>query len=695
MNNLSELSIKTDYRSGRDIAWRDFYDPCMSNSISFSRAVGYFRSSIYVIIGKALLEFIKNKGKIRLICSPSLTQSDVDAISNNIFDDDRLKLRTLEQEVQNILDNKEENKEAKILATLLRFGVLEIKIALILNGNGIYHEKLGIFSDDKNNSVSFIGSANETYNAWHENGNFESIEVFCSWKELRESERTKRHLEEFNKLWRDESAGVKVIDFPSALKQRLIKIAEDDIEGIKDLIKGQKDIFEKIKINDLMPHQIEAIEKWKLNGCKGILQHATGSGKTVTAISAINEHTKNGYAALVLVPSKLLLDQWIKECTREMPNIIWIAAGSGHNSWKKNKKLNNFINDDKVEYQRLIISTMQTASTSEFIKAIEGNKNILIVADEVHQLGSESNSRFLSVDTNFRMGLSATPQRYGDPDGTRLLMEYFGGIIQPHISLYDAIKSGRLVEYEYMPKVISLTPVETELWREKTKQIKKEIARTNNGKDKLHISDKAHLMLIQRARISKKSATKSQIALEIIDENFKKGQSWLIYCEDQEQLKEVNEKLEKNGHNTLKYYSDMDGSSEETLKYFRSQGGILVSIRCLDEGVDIPSISHAIILASSQNPRQFIQRRGRVLRKHSSKIYAKIYDTIVLPESLEEEPDQLALVKSELVRAYEFSSNAINVSSGETLKIAAMKLGIDINEFIDNGIEDKEGNENE
>ena len=607
-----------------------------------------------------------------------------------------INLDKLEEEVQDIIQNKKNDNQARILATLVKFGVVEIKIALTINGNGIYHEKLGVFTDEKNNSVSFIGSANETLNAWHEKGNFESIEIFCSWKEPRESERTHRHLHEFNKLWKDESNGVKIIEFPIAIKEKLITIAEDDLDDIGKLIKRTKAVkTEERKIENLLPHQVEAIKKWRLNGNRGILQHATGSGKTITAISAINEHTKGGYPALILVPSKLLLEQWIQECIHEMPEIVWIAAGSGHNNWRKNKKLENFVREDKVEFQRVVISTMQTASTNEFLNAIRGNNNLLVVADEVHQLGSESNSKFLQIQTNYRMGLSATPQRYGDINGTNLLIDYFDGIIEPKISLYDAIKSGRLVEYEYVPRIISLTPVETELWREKTKEIKKEIAKTNNEKEKFHLSDKARLLLIQRSRISKKSETKSHIALDIINENFTKGQSWLIYCEDQDQLKEVNEKLENHGYSTLQYYSDMDGSSIETLKYFRSQGGILVSIRCLDEGVDIPSISHAIILASSQNPRQFIQRRGRVLRKHHSKIFAKIFDVIVLPESLEDEPDQLALVKSELIRAYEFSNNAINLSSGEALKIAAMKLKIDINDFVNNGFEELEGNENE
>ena len=132
----------------------------------------------------------------------------------------------------------------------------------------------------------------------------------------------------------------------------------------------------------------------------------------------------------------------------------------------------------------------------------------------------------------------------------------------------------------------------------------------------------------------------------------------------------------------------MDGNSTETLKLFQMQGGVLVSIRCLDEGVDIPSISHALILASSQNPRQFIQRRGRVLRRHPSKTFAKIYDAIVVPTSLEDEPEQFSLLKSEITRAYEFSSNALNISAGTELSLAAGRLGLNLNDIVEVGYEE-------
>jgi superfamily II DNA or RNA helicase len=195
------------------------------------------------------------------------------------------------------------------------------------------------------------------------------------------------------------------------------------------------------------------------------------------------------------------------------------------------------------------------------------------------------------------------------------------------------------------------------------------------------------LILFECLYLSKKSITKITVAKNVIKQNYRAGESWLIYCEDQEQLNQIVSELRRLDISTLEYYSDMSSDSEQTLKQFQIAGGILVSIRCLDEGIDIPTISHALILSSSQNPRQFIQRRGRVLRRHPSKALARIYDAIVVPTSLEDEPDQLPLLKSEIIRALEFSTHAINQSASNEIRLSISKLGIEMNDLIDTGYE--------
>jgi len=691
---LTELGLKTDYRTGRDDPVDDFYEPCLRASNRYSRSVGYFRSSIFIITGESVINFVKNGGKIRLVCSPELTISDIQAIEQGQKSQQEISLEKLNNEIDQMISESKENYSVNVLATLIRVGALDMKIAIRESGRGIYHEKLGVFQDEEGNSVSFIGSANETFNAWHTSGNFEAIEVFCSWHGGSEGERAKRHLQDFEDIWLDISKGIKTIGMPDALRDKLLTIAEDNIENI-DLAKLR---IKKVvvttpapkpkKINNLLPHQINAIRLWKEGGYRGIFEHATGSGKTVTALGAINEHISAGHPALVLVPSQILLKQWIGEATEEIEGCTWLAAGAGNNSWKKNNRLKNFLSGVTPDEKRIVIATMQTASTDEFLAQMPSNTNLMIVGDEVHQIGSNTNSKALSINANKRLGLSATPIRYGDPEGTQKIFDYFGNVLPPVITLYDAIQSGRLVDYEYFPHIINLTAEEAEEWKKLSSDIRREIAIHSSEEGGIRLSNRAKMMLIQRSRIAKKSAVKIGLAANVIKENYTEGESWLVYCEDQEQLKDVTEAIKKIGIEPLVYYSDMKGDSEQTLKLFQMQGGVLVSIRCLDEGIDIPSISHALILASSQNPRQFIQRRGRVLRKHSSKVFAAIHDAIVVPVSLDDEPEQFSLLKSELVRAHEFSSHALNRSAGEALTIIGGKLGINLDEIVTDGIEE-------
>lgn len=198
------------------------------------------------------------------------------------------------------------------------------------------------------------------------------------------------------------------------------------------------------------------------------------------------------------------------------------------------------------------------------------------------------------------------------------------------------------------------------------------------------------MLLIQRSRIAKKASGKPHLAVEVIKKWFEEGQSWLIYCEDVEQLRETIQLLKFEGCKPIEYHSSMEGDRNATLDWFRKFGGVLVSIKCLDEGVDIPNVSHALILASSQNPRQFIQRRGRVLRKAPGKNLAVIHDAIVVPLSINDEPEQLSLLKSELLRAIEFSNSALNKSASAELRQIAYQMGFDPEESGDIGIEEEE-----
>jgi superfamily II DNA or RNA helicase len=690
-NGLVSLGLGTEYRTGETDPVEKFYRPCLREAVDYSRAAGYFRSSVFLIVGRDIIDFAKRDGKARLVCSPSVTDEDVTGIEKG-YDQKNFDMEhSLASEIDRLLADETTHYRTRVLATLIAVGTLDLRIAVRKRGGGIYHEKLGVFRDAHGNSVSFLGSANETWQAWHELGNHEAIEVFCGWEGGSDAARVARHKGYFERLWNGMVSGIDVVEFPEAARRKLVSAALEDLDDVDMDLLTEREMGQPGKGRTALPHQSSAIAAWKEAGRRGVFEHATGSGKTFTALLAVMEHTSSGMPALIVVPSRLLLEQWASEIKDEIPDVTLLLAGAGHDKWKKNGRLAAMTDPSPDLGQRVVLSTMQTAAGDDFLRGICGGAHLLIVADEVHQTGSPFNSRIYSLVSGARLGLSATPIRYGDPDGTRRMFAYFGDVIAPPITLADAIASGRLVEYEYIPHPVHLTAEEADEWKKLTLSLRWEMGGKKDGeKGSGPLSEKAKILLIRRSRIAKKAANKIALATEVLGSVWEEGQRWLIYCEDQSHLEVVIDALVARGLSPLRYHTNMDGDKDATLAHFRTFGGIMVSIRCLDEGVDIPTVDHALILASSQNPRQFIQRRGRVLRKAKWKHLAAIHDAIVVPVSLEDEPEQTSLLKSEFVRAIEFAKSALNKDAGAGLRHIAANLGFDPDETSDVGFEEEE-----
>jgi len=698
--------FKEEYRTGEIDLVKEFYQPCLKNSIRYDRAVGYFRSSVFILIGPDFINFAKQGGKFRLICSPCLTEDDINAIEQGY----KLKSESTEEallrDIDLMLENQAIAKNTEALATLISTGALDIKIVFKPNSQGIYHEKRGIFYDENGDCISIKGSVNETWNGWHERGNHESFDVFCSWLGGRDTRQVDRNIDYFENLWKGNIKGLEVIEFPNVAMEKLKEYSKKSIDDIdpQELVdyfnvvhkEEKKELIEHHDVKNKripLPHQLSAIEEWKKQGKRGILEHATGSGKTFTALTALKEHLEPDGVALVLVPDKLLHRQWAEEIKEEIDDIKLLKAGDGHNKWKKDDRLLHFTSSLDGLGKRIVLVTMQTARTEAFLNNLNQGKHLMVVADEVHEIGSRENSKVLAIESGPRLGLSATPKRYGDREGTAKILGYFGQIVEPPYTLVDAINDERLVPYEYYPKAIRLNAEESEHWAEETDKISKEYARSKRDSDgNAVISSFLQNLIIQRSRIAKKAEAKTPLAVSIIKECYQPNESWLIYCEDQYQLREVMDALKEEGYYPLEYHSNMDSNNEAALKYFKDFGSILCSIKCLDQGVDIPKISHAIILASSQNPRQFIQRRGRVLRTCEGKYKAVIYDAIVVPISLELEPSQLSLLKSEFQRSIQFAKTALNSSAANELMYLAIQLDIDPEEV---GLIESDGIEEE
>lgn len=701
MPNLADLNLRVAYHKGRDDIALDFYLPCMERAQRYDRAVGYFRSTAFLIAWPALKAFIERNGSIRVLCSQVLADEDVDALEKGYASKtDSALAERLREEVASLLRDPILREPGKVLAGLVARGNLELQIAILRerdfgSGHGrIFHDKLGVFYDVSGNRVVFKGSMNETWSGLAADGNLESVDVALSWIGGRDLERCDVQQSYFNELWDRRYPGLIVRPFPDVAREELTRAAPADLEEHIDALLKVPHTPGDARGRVLKPHQSAGLAAWSANNRRGILAFATGSGKTFTAITAIREAiVRFGETVLVVVPDRTLFAQWDQELRQTLGDldVRILRAGAGNSNWRN--MLRQWIQPG--EQRRLLLSTIQTASSGDFLARISSSKGVTLVVDEVHRLGSAKH-RQLMMEGAFsaRLGLSATPERYGDPTGTAALLDFFGGILFPPYTLPNAIRDGVLTPYFYRPHAIRLEPDEAEAWQSATKEIARLQARQLGGDASAGLGQRLQQALFARARLVKQARAKIGLAVTVMTEHYRAQDRWLIYCDDGNQLDQVDAALADIGITTLPYHSSMSGDRGATLRWLEVRGGVVTAIKCLDEGVDIPAITHALILASSKNPREFVQRRGRVLRRADGKVLAYIHDAIVLPpiEQVGDEPEskQDAMTAGELARAIEFASFAANPAAGADLELFASQAGIDWQKLVQAGVEDAE-----
>ncbi len=705
--SLQDIEIKSEYRSLLDNVAKDFYIPLLQQAVSYKRAVGFFSSSALVEISKGISALVKNGGKILLVASPYLSAEDVEAIRKGYELRDNIIKKALVRELKEAKDVYEKDR-LNLLANLISDGILDIKIAFTEDENkmGMYHEKMGIISDDFGNKVAFSGSMNESAAAM--TLNYETIDVFCSWKG--EQDRVAAKENAFASIWNDCEPNIRIIDFPN-LKQEIIDRYKKatpnyDIdkhefgERIYVLEEATKyrlgpDIPRNVQLHD---YQIKAIDEWEKRDYRGIFDMATGTGKTFTGLGAIarlSERVSDKLAVIIVCPYQHLVEQWVEDIAKfNMTPIIGYSASS-QKDWKR--RLEDAIRDQKLKVRNkeffCFICTNATFS-SDFVQTqihkIRGNA--LLVVDEAHNFGAEYLSKLLSEKFTYRLALSATLERHNDEEGTAKLFSYFGEKCIEY-SLDRAIEEKKLTRYKYYPIIVTLNDDELRRYSELTYEIGKCLIKGKNGKVKL--SEKGKILALARARLVAGAEDKITKLEEYI-RPYLHDRHILVYCgatkllrenqdfttvddEDLRQIDVVTDLLgNKLNMKVSQFTSKEDVEEREILKREFADGDTLqalIAIKCLDEGVNIPKIKVAFILASTTNPKEYIQRRGRVLRLAEGKEYAEIYDFIALPRPLDDVPSltveqmkkELSLVKNELCRAEEFARIAMNMVEAESV----------------------------
>ena len=703
--SLKDHYIKNEYRSLIDNVVQDFYIPLLQDAKTYKRAVGFFSSSSLVEISKGIAKMAANGGKIQIVASPYLSESDIEAIKvgykkrEEIIEDALLK--QLEDEPEDLYSVERLN----LLASLIANEVMDIKIAFTedVNGIGMYHEKMGIIEDYEGNKIAFSGSNNESSAAM--SINYETMDVFKNWDNSSDSDRIITKEKAFESIWNNVEPNIEVLEFPN-IKETIIKkyqkkepnfhVDQDQFPSENHVEKDIKleinnpigaRIPDKIKLRD---YQVDAITSWVGENYKGIFDMATGTGKTLTglgAISKLSEDLKDNLAVIICCPYQHLVEQWVEDIVDFNIKPIIGYSDSFQKDWKR--RLDKAIRDQKLRKEKRFFCFVCTNATfvSQYVQECIGKikSPILLVVDEAHNFGAQSYIKVLDNRFEYRLALSATLDRHHDLEGTKFLYDFFGKKCIEY-SLERAINEDKLTPYKYYPILVYLTEEELEKYEQKSYEMSKCIVKGKNGKTKLN--KRGEILAMERSRIVAGATQKLEALREYIYPYINED-NILVYCgatrvlderadktvvgtEELRQIEAVTNILgNEYDMQVAKFTADEDIDTRKTIKeQFETGDGLqaIVAIKCLDEGVNIPGIRTAFILASTTNPKEYIQRRGRVLRKASNKSFAEIYDFVTLPRELdavssmttEEAQRDISLVKNELLRIKEFGSLSLN-----------------------------------
>ena len=708
-----ELSLKTEYRSRRDDVIKNFYNPVLNQAMLYKRAVGFFSSSALVAMSEGICGLIKNGGFIQMIASPRLLQEDVAAMTYGFKRRSDVIQEALLRELKTPQGTFEERR-LNLLSNLIAVGRLDFKIALIEDEKavGMFHEKLGVVYDAAKNVIAFSGSMNESANAFF--NNYESIDVFTSWTQ--DAARVELKEAAFDSLWAGSERGVKVLDFPEVREEIFRRYKLNDKTNTRlDFLMPVKNFQYECKLPPveanrvlapknapavpsnitLRDYQLAAIEEWARKKYCGIFDMATGTGKTLTALAAICRlfDEKKSLAVLIVCPYQHLVEQWREELTAFGMKPVVCYSASLQRDWRErlNTAVTSFNGGIKKFFCMLTTNaTFSTDFVQSLMKKLSGS--VVLVVDEAHNFGAKNLSQTLLPHIPYRLALSATIERHGDAEGTQKLYEYFGGKCIEY-TLGDAIANDMLTPYRYHPILVFLTVAEREEYLELTAKIRKGVRHDKYGNIKM--TEQAKMLLIKRARLVAASEGKISVLRERIKE-FKDDNQILVYCgattmreadycegepsaEEERQIDIVVKMLGlEMGMRVSKFTSKESSQERELLKKNFAEGKhlqALVAIRCLDEGINIPSIRTAFILASSTNPKEYVQRRGRLLRKSPGKTHAVIFDFITLPAlpgevaglDSDKKRGLKSLAKRELARLKTFAADAENPFESDSL----------------------------
>ena len=707
------------YVPGEEYSPERFFDDGLKNSTEFDLKLGYFSSAAISVLAEGFATFISRGGYMRLIINHIVSKKDKEAITNgvmgNVIDCSDLSnfqyLKTTFNEYQ--------EQFFRCLAYMISQKRIDIRIIKPRGQKGIAHTKSGQFRDG-DSITAFTGSANFTISGLF--NNIEEIKIDRSDSiDRMVQKRIEKQRKDFDAIMSGEKKGIDYLSPKDLVEAISTNYGDSDIEELLDVekklreVKKQHDVVATSAHEDIAlsipkfpydkprEYQQLAFEHWKNNNQQGLFAMATGTGKTITSLNCLLEiYKRNGYyKAIILVPTITLVNQWEKECWKfNYGNIIKVY--SKNTEWRSKIELlqmaEKYRKPSEPTQNFIIISTYASFARENVFSILNSfeRTKVLLIADEAHNMGSPSILKRLgTINYLRRIGLSATPERQFDDDTNMKLYRFFGAEdkFTFEYSMEEAIQKGVLCKYYYYPHLVKLTDEEMANYIELSEKISKYF-NYNSGvfdkKDEILMG-----LLLARKRIIHKAANKLGAFKKIIEERYERTGNLkysLIYVPEGNKPdyfsdSDIFDKSEQVADDAVsdhlidvyteavmkidkyvtvrKFVSGQKDRDAILADFAKGRLQVLTSMKCLDEGVDVPRSELAIFCASTGNPRQFIQRRGRVLRTHPDKYMAEIHDLVVAPEvsatSSSYKMEQ-SLLKGELMRVKNFSMLSENPS---------------------------------
>ncbi len=725
---LKDIDYKVVYSSGEDEPIEFFIDSLLESN-SFDLGLGFFSSSGFRALSVGVACFINHGGKMRILINDVLSPEDKDAIlkGNSVPAEELIE--------ENIINDLSKFYEVlsghdkhffNCISWMIATQKIEFRAIVPLAENvGIAHQKFGLFRDEQKSTIAFSGSANFSVNALR--NNIETVSCYKSWTSEKSENARIEHFENlFNKIWEGRAENIRIIPiqkvktfirdkFPTHSMDELLI---EEIRLAQDLKTNKRvspavdyklsELERRIKGTDLRPafpngftpwpYQEDALKNWINSNYIGFFEMATGTGKTITALNcALHLYNEEGHIrSLILVPSLSLADQWAKEAESfNFKNII--IANSKNSNWTE--EVIGQLNKSQLSNSSfVIITTYATYALEKFQSVINKLKgDTLFIADEAHNFGTKKLIELHPTKFTRRIGLSATPKRHFDSDGTLAILKYFGSIEKPtfKLDMEEAIEKGFLCEYYYFPKIVSLTKDELEEYKAISKKLLKYF---DSKRGAFKDNPIVNALLLKRKRIIHKAENKKSCLKECLKEIMElKGdiKYTLVYVPegadneiddfDKNLIDEYSSIIANDfGVSQHQFIGETDGRVDILNRFAQGKLNVLTAMKCLDEGVDVKRTEVAVFCSSTGNPRQFIQRRGRILRLHPEKRNATIFDMIAIPDisrmtgsnsiSMEK-----SILRAELKRVYEFASLSKNKYQAlKTLETVAEEFDIDI-----------------